>query len=161
MANSCEFNMKATGKKKDIERLYNMLNYDESEKYYFSRIFDCFYPYEDSFLNAKDNEKTSAFIYGCCAHSLKSSMLRDDCGDDGCLISIDRASKLLSLKIEVVSEEPGLNFTEYYVIDNGKILVSECNDLITDEEFEKYKDDEEGLNDLYYARSEEIINKLY
>lgn len=161
MPNVCEFNLKATGRKEDIERLYKMLNYDESEKYRFHRVFECSYTFEEDLLNVKDDEEASAFMHGDCAWCLEASMLRDDCGDDGCLISIDRASKLLNLKIEVVSEEPACNFTEHYVVDNGEILVDECYDLITDEELEKYKDDKEGLNDLYYARSEEIINKLY
>lgn len=161
MPNICEFNLKATGRKENIERLYKMLNYDESEKYYLHRIFGCSYTFEEDLLNVKNDEEISVFMHGDCAWSLEASMLRNDCGDDGYLTSIDKASKLLNLKIEIVSEEPGCNFTEHYVVDNGEILIDECFDLITDEEFEKYKDDEEGLSDLYYARSEEIINKLY
>ena len=161
MSNVCEFNLKATGRKENIERLYKMLNYDESEKYYFHRIFGCSYTFEEDLLNMKDNEEASVFMHGDCAWSLEASMLRSDGGDDGYLISIDRASELLNLKIEVVSEEPACNFTEHYVVDNGEFLVDECYDLITEEELEKYKDDEEGLSDLCYARSEEIINKLY
>ena len=88
-------------------------------------------------------------------------MLIEDAYKYEYLTSIDKVSKELDLLIEIVSEERGFNFTEHYVIDNGEILVNECNDLITKEELERYKDNKEALQELYDTRSEEIINKLY
>lgn len=161
MPNICNFDMKISGKKKDIERLYKMLNYDESEKYRFYRVIECFYIYEEDLEDVDDNEYISTFISGECARSVETCMLIEDADKYEDLTSIDKVSKELNLLIEIVSEERGFNFTEHYVIDNGEILVNECNDLITKEELERYKDNKEVLQELYDARSEEIINKLY
>ena len=161
MPNICNFDMKISGKKKDIERLYKMLNYDESEKYRFYRVIECFYTYEEDLEGVDDNKYISTFISGECAWSVETCMLIEDADKYEDLTSIDKVSKELDLLIEIVSEERGFNFTEHYVIDNGEILVNECNDLITKEELERYKGNKEALQELYDARSEEIINKLY
>lgn len=161
MPNICNFDMKISGKKKDIERLYKMLNYDEFEKYRFYRVIECFYTYEEDLEGVDDNEYISTFISGECAWSVGTCMLIEDAYKYEYLTSIDKVSKELDLLIEIVSEERGFNFTEHYVIDNGEILVNECNDLITKEELERYKDNKEALQELYDTRSEEIINKLY
>lgn len=161
MPNICNFDMKVSGKKKDIERLYKMLNYDESEKYRFYRVFECFYTYEEDLEDVSDDECVSTFISGECAWSVKNCMLAESSDEYEHLTSIDKVSKELDLLIEIVSEERGFNFTEHYVIDNGEILINECNELITEEELEKYKNNKEDLQELYDTRSEEIINKLY
>lgn len=56
---------------------------------------------------------------------------------------IEFAKKVPDLKIALISQEPGLEFSEFYTFIDGKLVNSECEDLC-----ETYCDTIEDLEDL-------------
>lgn len=143
MANYCYYEMKVTGKKENIDRLINILQYKDDE-YKLARIFSA---------DVVDRKDTYAFICGDCAWSIHSCMGIGEgtySKDNDEITNIKYLSKVLGLKIEILSDEPGMGFCEHYFYDNGNCLLDVCEDY---PEFE---------NDIYeFSGIGELVNFEY
>ena len=108
-------------------------------------FFDDIYTYYNQYKTALANPDES------------NAYLRDP--KVGPLLSILQVAKDLRLNIEIYSTEPGMCFCEYYYIEDGNLVRSECgnyrefycNDYNTYEEFCKdynFKYPDDGSNDV-------------
>lgn len=155
MANYCYFNLKAKGKKKDIEKLYEVLsnhyNYVDGvnieKTVHLSRIFDCGM-LDDEIL--EEDGMYNCTFEGNCAWSVICCMFSGDHTyyDDykerfkeNCMATtIPMLSKELDLDIEIFSEEPGCGFMEHFLVRKGEIEIEDCVDYeeTYDEETDEY-----------------------
>ena len=146
MANNCFYELRALGKKQDLDELVAILNYKREKDCYLARIFSA---------DVVDGTESSIDIVGDCAWSVYSCMFGDFNGtyykEEGenpkGLTTIDRISKDLNLYIEICATEPGMGFAEHYIIDCGLIVESEERDYDeyfydrNEESFEQFKED--------------------
>lgn len=132
MANLCSLSMRVIGKQEDVERFIKIARQEDAE-YYMGRGAD---------LEISDRETISENKYcvvanGWCKWSVYSAMYDNAidmrthpdrwCGDlCGSPITINEASEILNVEVEVYSEEPGCCFMEHYVIISGDWIVEEC-----------------------------------
>ena len=173
MANECTFIMKVTGNTKGIKRIVNAATttYDDTleSPEHFWRIFD-FYLTSASKLN---DEIYSFDFEGVCAWSVYSCML------DGPLtyqnknpknsgITLQQISKEEHLIIEVYSQEPGLCFSEHFLIVFGEIIINEEEDYyefsseVTPEDLLKYGSihwTQEQINNYFKTEDTLVICK--
>ena len=143
MANNCYYEMKVTGKKEDIDRLFNILKYKD-EELKLARIFSA------DLVDIEDKgEESYAFIAGDCAWSVHSCMRTGEGTYSEYtpeLTNIRHLSEVLGLEIEIISDEPGIGFCEHYYYKNGEELLNDCIDYpefdVEDEEcdFEPFGD---------------------
>ena len=136
MANMCSFSMLVVGKHEDIEKFYDAMS--QEGNIYMGRGAEAEIEYEDDYDEGKDR----AQIDGWCKWSVQSALtdnaisMRDnpdmwgwDEGTDTSkleFITLLEATKKWNLVMEVFSEEPGCEFQEHYIFDNGTVLVDEC-----------------------------------
>lgn len=159
MANLCAFTFMAKGKPEEVREFTKILgqdySYDQSwnptsefGKHFF-RVFE-------AHVGNYEEEDGVAFAegFGSCAWGLEACVLeggyysrhKREAGDKEtkgtCLEDI--AEEYPSLYIEMISEEPGCEFSERIIVSDGEVSldVGEFVELyITDEEtFEEYKD---------------------
>lgn len=131
MANICSFSMKVRGKHEDIEKFYDAMS--QNGNIYMGRGAEAEIDYDD--------EEGTAQIDGWCKWSIQSAMIDNAIsmrtephmwafhGVDVReleFITLLEATEKWSLVMEVYSEEPGCEFQEHYVFDNGKVLCDEC-----------------------------------
>lgn len=134
MANNCYYEMRVRGK--DRHRLYDILNY-EDEQYYLARIFS---------VTIFNESEDTLYIAGDCAWSVYSCMCGEDEGayyktneekrdEKGrLLVNIAYLTKRLDIEVEIISDEPGIAFSEHYYYNNGKEIVNDCFDYPSEEE---------------------------
>lgn len=132
MANMCGFSMLVRGKHEDIEKFYDAIS--QNGNIYMGRGAEAEIEYDD--------EDGVAQIDGWCKWSVQSALTDNAIsmrtkpnmwywGDDVDVntlefITLLEATKKWNLVMEVYSEEPGCQFQEHYVFDNGTILCDEC-----------------------------------
>ncbi|WP_157456889.1 hypothetical protein [Carnobacterium maltaromaticum] len=154
MPNYCEYTMKVTGLKKNIEEFikiitadYDYTNNKFSFDRHFWRVFEACV--SDIPLDLDENQPTDCFIDGYCAWSVSTCFFQEgyqntfgkketNKGTD-----IETESKLLDLTIEIKSLEMGCAFTEHYLIENGKLLIDESYDF----DYSKFFDDDDNFRD--------------
>lgn len=127
MANICEFYMKVKGQKESVETFYKIIS--RSSNIYKNRVLGRVYEVykEDEYFMGQNGAGDYAMILsGECAWSVCTSILYKKGDKSG----LDFESKALGLVIEVFSREPGMGFEEHYIIDNGDIILEECEDMI-------------------------------
>ncbi len=138
MANNCWYEMLIKGTQ---ENCYNFLkkmkSYDENDHFY--RIFDACVVDE-----GHDGESNYFMVIsGDCAWSLDSCCRASGYSNGIDLFSVN--TKAFKLKLEAYSEEPGFEFQEHYIYDNGKCIICECVDYAewfwdrSEQTFEEYK----------------------
>lgn len=135
MANNCYYEMKVKGNKEDCNRLFKILNYEDNE-YYLARIFS---------VDIIDEEDDRITLCGDCAWSVYTCMCEGSVGtykkfdeevrdDKGRLMTtIAYLSDILNLEIEVISDEPGMGFSEHLCYKNGEEIVNDCEDYPPEE----------------------------
>lgn len=158
MPNYCDFEMKIIGNEESRERFisylnanyhYNIIDNDNYELDYctadkhFFRVFEA-EKIDEIFYNQIDPDFT--IVSGNCAWSVITCMFNEPEGtyygdwashnfyncDNFKGTHILEATKELNLMVEIFSMESGLDFMEHYVIDNGKLLVNDCQNYIED-----------------------------
>ena len=123
MPNYCYYEMKVVGNDDNIDELISMMTYNHPT-YHFHRVFEA---------DVYDRGEGYALISGDVAWSIYSAML---CLLGGCESTgkeytfISNVSKLLHLEIEIFSSEPGEEFQEHYIFNNGKTVLSDRVDYI-------------------------------
>ena len=126
MANNCLYDMRVSGKKKNVVELLKMMQREGEFKYDgLGRIFSCDIVDEVPIEIAEDNDIIEADVCGDCANSISSAMLSGEGARDICLES---ETKRLNLVVEAYSVEPGNGFQEHILIDRGEIIIEECVD---------------------------------
>ena len=131
MANLCSFSIKVKGEHEKIEHFYNALQ--QKGNVWLGRGASADLEFED---------KNIAKIYGFCKWSIYSALVDNarsmrehperwsfgDRGDsrDLTFITLDEASKMWNLEIEIYSEESGCCFQEHYLLNNGTFEIDEC-----------------------------------
>lgn len=172
MANMCSFSMQVNGKHEDIEKFYNAMI--QKGNPYMGRGAEADIEYEDGY----DGDGIDrAFINGWCKWSIQSALIDNAISmrtnpdmwywGDGVdkskleFITLLEATKKWNLVIEVYSEEPGCEFQEHYVFDNGTVLCDECVEYIElylgDYDTKEEVEDEYGI----IITDEEWENKDY
>jgi hypothetical protein len=121
MANYCEYMMKITGRKEDVNELIEMMQWKgRYEDNGLGRIYDCWAEDAEEF----DDTFVSVYVNGNCAWSVLTAM-RDY---NGRYPSLESETKRLCLVVEVYSSEPGMCFQEHCIIDKGEVVLDDCLD---------------------------------
>ena len=122
MPNYCDFTMKIVGSRKDCRTfMTRLVSYDVPNHFY--RIFEA-----DVYDEREVEGTTSLYISGYCAWSLYTCC-KGSGYFDGDLFEIN--TRELNLKMEAYSREPGADFEEHYIYDNGECLEDSCVDTET------------------------------
>lgn len=142
MANECDFGMRITGRRRDIEEFLGVIDIFSQAKrdrcirgvlLTKSKKKDVLTQFE----KISDDDITTYEIEGFCRWSVYSAMLEgehtdyQECKDlnDDKVTSLLRESELLNLVIEVYGSEPGLGFEEYFFIKFGQIEMFEAKNF--------------------------------
>lgn len=121
MANYCNYVMKITGRKENVEELIDMMKWQgKYEGQGLGRIYDC---WEDD-IEEITEEFVAAQVSGNCAWSVLTAMRNYN----GRTPSLESESERLGLVIEVYSTETGMGFQEHCMIDKGYVVFEECLD---------------------------------
>ena len=130
MANICSFSMMVRGEHENIEKFYNAMS--QNGNIYMGRGAEA---------EIKYNDENCAQIDGWCKWSVQSAMIDNAISmrtepniwafstrekEELEFITLLEATERWNLVMEVYSEEPGCEFQEHYVFDNGTILCDEC-----------------------------------
>lgn len=133
MPNYCNYEMKVTGTKENVEEFITIIQADyHIEKdgtcdcdRHFWRVFEA-----DVLKTGVQDNDYYAILAGHCAWSVYACMFdgedtyNEDCkGEGGTSLGIE--TERLNLVVECFSEEPGCGFEEHYVFVNGKLIVDE------------------------------------
>lgn len=136
MPNYCSYEMRVRGKEEAVEEFIEILQadyrFDENRQCdcerHFWRVFDA------NVLDKHfENGEGYAEINGDCAWSVYSCMCdgsftyNNDFPNMGGT-TLQAESERLNISIEVFSSEPGCQFMEHYVYDNGHCVAEECED---------------------------------
>lgn len=141
MANDCEYEMRITGSKETIERVFQCLtgdyNYEEGKPSH-EHFFRIFSATKEELTENEDGTYTQV-IYGDCAWSVASCMLDGAFSYYECVkkdhpeifmgTTLKEQSK--DCIIEVFSEEPGMGFSEHYIFKNGVCLCQDEQEIKT------------------------------
>lgn len=119
MPNTCYYEMKVRGTKKNCEEWYRKMQSDDDpdrfRRIFAAMIYDEWGTEEDYYM----------LISGDCAWSLDTCCRSSGyAGRD--LFEIN--SRQLNVTMEAYSEEPGIGFQEHYIYKRGKCLASDCVD---------------------------------
>lgn len=170
MPNYCSYTMRVAGKKKEnveefikvIQADYNYLANKFTAPRHLFRVFEA-----ESEDIVENNGKFSTMIYGNCAWSVYSCMMEgpatyySDCiheyNENFKGTTLVQESMLLNLDIEVFSKEPGIQFSEHYLIQNGEIIIDD-ETLYQEHYLEAYGDFEEFVEETGYDGTEEDLN---
>ena len=129
MANICSFKMMVKGEHENIAKFYNAMS--QNGNIYMGRGAEAEIYYKD---------ENCAQIDGWCKWSVQSAMIDNAISmrtepnlwafstrkEELEFITLLEATEKWNLVMEVYSEEPGCEFQEHYVFDNGTILCDEC-----------------------------------
>lgn len=122
MANSCDYELRIQGSKKDCEEFRKIINYEKDGEQ-FHRIFSTDLVYEDG-----DDESHRMTFAGDCAWSALCSFQSEHAKDDG-KITLAEACEKYHLEAEIWTAEPGCEFAEHFQFDeNGDEIFNECYD---------------------------------
>lgn len=124
MANYCYFNMRVRGTKEAIEEFEKIMDYEYYDQETDKETGPCFYRlfHFDMYSELVDDNGIVTCEYsGNCAWSVHVSM----CGaslyakNNKNITTLQKESERLNLYIQVLSQEPGMAFSEYYEYDCG------------------------------------------
>lgn len=119
MANYCEYVMKITGRKENVEELIEMMKWQgKYENCGLGRIYDC---WEDD-AEELSEEFGTVQMSGNCAWSVLTAMRNYK----GRHPSLESETERLNLLVEVYSSEPGCGFQEHCIIDKGEVILEDC-----------------------------------
>lgn len=161
MPNYCNYQLKAKGDKKNLEKLHRIMNADyryEKEEVYCSEDTHMFRIFEAALIELNNDY---IIIDGYCAWSVFSCMFDSQCTyyrnmhteyKDKCkATTIDKLSKELKLDIEIFSEESGVGFMEHFLIKQGEIIIDDCVDYYEDYDPETDETHSEGGIEWIYS----------
>lgn len=137
MPNYCNYEMKVTGIKENVEEFINIIQADyyidenghsDCDRHFW-RVFEA-----EVYNTGFQDDKYFAELYGYCAWSVYSCMCDGEYtynGDHpnmgGTTLEIE--SKRLNLTIELFSDEPGCEFAEHFLFINGDWVINDCVDF--------------------------------
>lgn len=123
MANNCEYTMRITGRKKNIEELIRMMQWEgEYAHDGLGGVFSCEIADEVPLELAEADDVISVDVCGDCAWSVKSALRKTSSKN------LEGETKRLNLVVEAYSSEPGNQFQEHVLIDRGDVIIDECID---------------------------------
>lgn len=121
MANYCEFTMKITGRRENVNELIDMMKWQgKYQDNGLGRIYDCWVEDAEKF----DETFVSVYANGNCAWSVLTAMR----SYNGRHPSLESETERLGLVVELYSSEPGMCFQEHCMIDKGEVVFEECID---------------------------------
>lgn len=143
MPNYCDYSMKVTGYKDNVDEFIRIINYEYENGPYFARIFE--HDVVDEQINGVCKtaviEGYLAWSVHCCMMPGSLSYYADD--STGKLTNLIEQSKRLNLHLDVWGEETeGMFFQERYKIIDGVTTRDECRDIKCFDlsEFDSYQD---------------------
>lgn len=152
MANCCFYDMRVVGKKKDLDRLYKIMNYDD-DVFYIYRVRDIakmgeIKPYKDD-LYIMDLSGEVAWSSYDWIHSIMELRVNENKGLNFNMLytNLRFLSGLLDLGIEWTTEENGCGFAEHYAVCKGELICEQTCDY--SEPWYEVSDDE-SLGDMLY-----------
>lgn len=161
MPNYCNYQLKAKGDKKNLEKLHKIMNADydyNKEEVYCSEDAHMFRIFEATLIESKDDY---IIIDGHCAWSVMACMFNDKYTyyrnmktkykDECKATTIDKLSKELKLDIEIFSEESGCGFMEHFLIKQGEIIIDDCVDYCENYDTETEESHPEGGLEWIYS----------
>lgn len=160
MANECDFRMRVTGRRRDIEEFLGVIDIFSKNRQD-RQIWGVLLTKPEKkdiltqFEKISDDDITTYEIEGFCRWSVYSAMLEGEYTDyedykdskEHNITSLIKESELLNLVIEVYGSEPGLGFEEYFFIKFGKIEMFEAKDF--DENNDQTKWSFKSCEDLF------------
>lgn len=127
MANHCYFEMRVKGTKANCEEFFQAMkgegkySGDKWENQGVGRVFDV------DLINEGNTESDGYyFLSGDCAWSIETAMRNPNNPNN-----IAELSEHLELTIEAFSQEEGLQFMEYFCIENGEVTKDEVEDWVS------------------------------
>ena len=121
MANHCDFVMKITGRKENVDELIDMLQWQRKhEDNGLGRVYECWVEDAEEY----DDEFVSVKVSGYCAWSVLTAMRNYG----GRHPSLESETERLGLLVELYSSEAGMGFQEHCMIDKGEVIIDECVD---------------------------------
>ena len=162
------YSMCVIGKKNDVEEFIKVAQADYdygtmefSHDRHFFRVFEAYY----NGIEDLGDDLYQVIINGDCAWSVGCCMFRGGYYDDfkkrfpnefrGTTIQIE--SKRLNLSVEVFSEECGMCFQEHYIVIDGDIIETECEDWY-EYDISEYETKEEAEKDYGIEITDEEWN---
>lgn len=155
MANNCYFEMKIKGENRD--RLHAILDYKDDE-YILARVFS---------VDVVDDTGDTLFLCGDCAWSVYSCMCGEGNGsyykpdeeerdsEGRLLVNMAFLTKELNLEVEIISDEPGMRFSEHYYYKNGEAIIDDCVEYPSDVEVYNEATDE------FYCGIDKLVSFNY
>lgn len=122
MPNYCNFSMKIVGEKSKRDIFVKRL-VDYNQPNHFWRIFTA-----DIYDEWDDGESGATLLCGDCAWSLETCCRASGYSNGVDLFAVN--TEELGLKLEAYSREPGMQFEEHYIYDNGECIKDECVDVV-------------------------------
>ena len=154
MANDCYYDMVAVGPKDKLERLIDIMHYEDKgkERYYIYRVFEAGIGRDMEPVPDDPKGRYWVAICGDVAWSADRWVHDEPHKEptaDGLYVTLPFLSAELGIDFEVFTEESGIGFQEHYVIIGGKLVVEQCVDYA-----EPYFEDEEDMAEVvgYLAR---------
>ncbi len=133
MPNHCDYEMKVTGKKCNVDEFIGILKADyertPDDPLHFWRLFEV--SVDD--MEEYGNDICAAIISGICAWSIKSCMCESGYqayDDTGRGTTLQAESKRLSLAVQVFSRESGSCFQEHYIYILGNMECEICEKFV-------------------------------
>lgn len=143
MANLCNYDLYATGKKEALEKFSRMMEW--KEKPFVDGSMYCADMYSEKPVDNGDGTYTQHFS-SATRWSVQHGMV--DRADDDERVSLPAAARMLGLEVRIWSTETGCCFAEFITIDADGTYAVDCEDY-----YEIY---EEDLADLLEKSTEDL-----
>lgn len=124
MANTCFYEIKVTGRKNDVDRVFEVLRNENNQERLIRQ--DLVSMDDVDRVDIENNKIISREGYGECAWSLACSLCIDECQEG--TINLQQLSRKYNVVIEAMSEECGMEFCEHYLFDKGDTVMDETYD---------------------------------
>lgn len=143
MANLCNYDLYATGKKEALEKFSRMMEWEE--KPFVDGSMYCADMFSEKSVDNGDGTYTQHFS-SATRWSVQHGMI--DRADDDERISLPAAARMLGLEVEIWSDESGCCFAEHIVVNEDGGYSIECEDyyeIYADGLAEQLGKDEESM----------------
>lgn len=159
MANNCAYTMRILGKEECVEKLLEILKYKNPVKQ-MHRVLSA-----DVFSRERREDGNYVVdVCGDCTWSVSNSMMSPKAGEGpGSVTNLVEQSEQLGLVIEAISKEPGFEFSEYILIEKGRVLeekACEYFEFFDEDEFEEAKETHPGLSSYSWDDAEDDVLEI-
>lgn len=152
LANDCDFHIKIEGDQQSIRTFLSLMHVSDTERTNgtVTQVGESFFQTYDAWIYRSD--ETPLWIEGYCAWSVQTCLI-DEHPDN--YINLVIISQDLNLRITIKSREIGLCFSEHYIIENGEIIVDQCEAY---DYFSFYDEEGEFLDEEREIAFESLLN---